>query len=105
MKSNIINIKGLFKNITLVASGTLIAQIIGILVSPLITRLYTPAHYGVMTVFLSTISMLSIAASFSLNKSIPIIENDSDSKNMVFLSYKALIIYTILVFFCLFICY
>ncbi|MGB9747495.1 MAG: lipopolysaccharide biosynthesis protein [Bacteroidales bacterium] len=48
--------------VTLVSSAAL-AQLIGLLVYPLLTRLFTPAHFGELSVYLSVSMILSILAS------------------------------------------
>lgn len=45
------------RNVAVVAGGTAIAQLVGILLAPLITRLYGPAAYGELSVFLSVINV------------------------------------------------
>lgn len=48
--------------VTLVSSAAL-AQLIGLLVYPLLTRLFTPSHFGELSVYLSVSMILSILAS------------------------------------------
>lgn len=48
------------KNIMLLVSGTLLAQIISIVSSPILTRVYTPSDFGEYGVFTSFTSILSV---------------------------------------------
>ena len=49
--------KGQFaKNFFLIAGGTAFAQVINALMSPIITRVYSPEEYGVLTVYVSLLA-------------------------------------------------
>lgn len=85
------------KNIILVASGTLAAQIINTIITPIITRLYAADIYGTLSVYNSTISILVIASSLAFQKSIPIISDDHKAKTMVENCVGILIINTAIV--------
>jgi O-antigen/teichoic acid export membrane protein len=45
------------RNVAVVAGGTAIAQLVGILLTPLITRIYGPAAYGELSVFTSILNV------------------------------------------------
>lgn len=63
MKNNyfvILSPKSVFlKNVITLISGTAIAQIIVILISPVLTRLYTPNEFGLFGAFMAIVSILS----------------------------------------------
>lgn len=82
---------GLVGKITLVASGTLIAQILGIICTPIITRLFTTAEYGVVSVYTSSISIIVMMSAFSIQKAIPIAKNDIEARKLVSLCFKILL--------------
>lgn len=44
-------------NVAVLASGTALAQVIPILASPVLTRLYTPADFGTLAVFMALVSI------------------------------------------------
>ncbi len=46
------------RNIAVLVTGNVIAQILMILTSPVITRLYTPVDFGLFTIFISIVSVL-----------------------------------------------
>lgn len=73
----------LAKNILLVASGTLGAQIINTVITPIITRLYPAEVYGVLSVYNSAISIFVIASALAFQKSIPIIDTEYKAKIML----------------------
>lgn len=57
-------------------TSTIIAQIIGIAASPILTRLYTPEQYGIYGVYLSLITILVVLATFRYEFSIGIVETE-----------------------------
>ncbi len=50
-----------FRNVFTLASGTAIAQAIPLLVAPILTRIYSPADFGLLAVFISITSLLAVA--------------------------------------------
>ena len=78
--------------------GTVLAQAIGILVTPIVTRLYLPDDYGILTSFNSVIAILIIIASFDYHKAIPLAKNDKQAINLIFLSLLILISITLSLF-------
>ena len=52
-------------NVTLLASGTAIAQLGAILVSPILTRLYTPKDFGLLAVFMAIVASVAPAVTGS----------------------------------------
>lgn len=88
--------KSIWKNIFLISSGTFLAQGITILVTPIVTRLYLPEDYGVLTSFNSIISILTISASLDYHKAIPLAKNDKQVINLLFLSLLVLVSITLL---------
>lgn len=49
------------RNVTVLATGTAMAQAIPVLASPVLTRLYTPADFGLLAVFMALVSSISPA--------------------------------------------
>ena len=68
------------ENIFLISSGTILAQAIGVLVTPIVTRLYLPSDYGILTSFNSVIAILIIIA-LDYHKAIPLAKNDNQVIN------------------------
>tara|TARA_Y100001958_G_C21238545_1_gene565611 strand:+ start:764 stop:2017 length:1254 start_codon:yes stop_codon:yes gene_type:complete len=50
----------ILKNILTLSFGTALAQSINVLVSPLITRIYSPSDFGIFSIFISVVSILTI---------------------------------------------
>ncbi|TQE87715.1 lipopolysaccharide biosynthesis protein [Ureibacillus terrenus] len=91
-----INLRGFLSNdfakgVTLIAGGTASAQLLNTLLSPIITRLYTPEEYGVFTVYSSILGMLMIIGSLRYEWGIPIADNDAKAINLLVLSILILL--------------
>lgn len=59
--NNVIKKSSYLKSITTLVTGTLIAQLIAVASSPVITRIYTPEELGLYTLILSVITMFGSA--------------------------------------------
>ncbi|NTW91588.1 MAG: oligosaccharide flippase family protein, partial [Erysipelotrichaceae bacterium] len=74
------------KNLFLLISGTVIGQIILFLFTPILTRLYSPHHFGVLSVYMSIVAVLSVAACLRFDMAIPIPEDDKVAINLTALA-------------------
>ena len=74
------------RSVGVLAGGTAIAQGIGVLALPLITRLYTPEDFSVLAVFSSIVAIVSVAACLRLEIAIPLPEKDEDAANLLALA-------------------
>lgn len=79
----------LLGSIGLLVGGTALAQACGVLVLPLITRLYTPDDFTTLAVFASTLSIVSVAACLRLEIALPIPEDDHEAANLLALALCA----------------
>lgn len=59
-------------NVVVILTGSLIGQGIAFAVSPILTRMYTTADFGLMTVFVSVISILGTGVLFRMDAAIPL---------------------------------
>jgi O-antigen/teichoic acid export membrane protein len=82
------------KRVIILCGGTAVVQIIAALASPLITRLYTPADFGLLAIFLSIIALLTIVASLKYEMAIPIPAKEEEAATLVQLSFVVLSIMT-----------
>lgn len=67
-------------------SGTLVAQALGFGVRPVLTRLYDPAAWGELTLFATTVAVLSTVASGGYRYAVLLPARDDESANVVALS-------------------
>lgn len=76
----------LLKNISILVSGTTIAQLIPILLQPLLRRLYSPEEFGAYAVYLSLMGILVVIASLKYELAIILPDNDKFAINILALS-------------------
>lgn len=85
------------KNVSVLASGTIIVQIISTLISPVLSRLYTPEDYGLLAVFISCLSVLSVICCFRYELAILIPKKNSDAVSLLKLSLIIASLFSILI--------
>lgn len=76
---NEIRQKQFSKNVSILASGTIIVQIISFLLSPVLSRLYSPEDYGLFAVFTSIISILTVICCLRYELAIVIPKSDAEA--------------------------
>lgn len=67
-------------------SGTTIAQAIGILITPILTRLYAPEAFGTLALFISITSILGVIACMRYELAIMLPESDEEAVNLLAVS-------------------
>lgn len=87
----------LFGKVAVVASGAVISQVITLTTTPIITRLFSASDYGMMSVFLSSITILVSMAMLDLHRAIPIIDTDEKAANMFSICIRILMIFSLIV--------
>jgi O-antigen/teichoic acid export membrane protein len=70
-------------NVLTLMTGTTIAQAIPIAISPIVTRLYTPAEYGALALFSAAAAFLGIIAAGRYERAIMLPAQDEDAVNIV----------------------
>lgn len=88
MKQNLLRfIKSPFvKNVIIIASGTAGAQVISMVLSPIITRLYGPQAFGIMGSFSAIVRILGPIAALTYPIAIVLPRNDREAKEIIRLS-------------------
>lgn len=71
------------RHVVVMATGTGLAQLIPILFSPIITRLYEPGHFGLFALFMAIVSILAIFATGRFENAILIAADDQKATNIV----------------------
>ena len=74
------------RNVALLTSGTALAQALVVLVSPLLTRLYTPDNFGIAAVYASVLAIPAVVASLCYECAILLPEDDQSAANVLALS-------------------
>lgn len=83
------------KSVAVLVTGTILAQLFSFLISPLLTRIYTPEEMGDLNLYLRIVSFLSVLATARFELSLPLPKNDQHSYLLYRLSIR-IAIYTLL---------
>jgi len=78
------------KAITILAGSTAAAQLIPLLASPVLTRIYTPSQYGVLAVFVSVLVLVSSVDTLRYEMAIPIARDERDASELTLLVFALL---------------
>lgn len=75
------------KNVSLIAGGTAAGQGIIILSTPVVTRLYTPADFGVFTVFVALLGIIGQLSTLRYSVTIPLADKEEFADNVLRLCF------------------
>ncbi|OZM56636.1 hypothetical protein CIB95_10450 [Lottiidibacillus patelloidae] len=85
-----------FKNVLLLISGSGIAQLLVLLSSPFLTRLYTPEELGLLGIYMSFLAILATISSLQYENAITLPRDDFEGANIVALTFFLLTIISFL---------
>ncbi len=74
------------RNVAVLAGGTAAGQAIGVLASPILTRLYTPADFGVFASVTAILSIVVIVSALRYDVAVPLVAEDENAANLLVLS-------------------
>ena len=81
------------KSTIILTTGTFIAQIIGIITTPILSRIYKPEDYGVVALFAAFVAMCSTVITLRYETRILLPKTDSEAKKLVTLVFWLSIIF------------
>ena len=84
------------KSLAILMTGTLIAQIIGYLLAPIITRIYTPAEMGEFGIFYRITLLITTIGTLRYELAIPLPKRDSHAFYLFRFALKTTLITAIL---------
>ena len=85
------------RHVLILTGGTVIARALTVLASPLLTRLYLPADFGVLSVFFSLVTATTTVASLNYEAAIPLPKEDDLGLNIMGVSFLVLFFNSLLV--------
>jgi O-antigen/teichoic acid export membrane protein len=89
--------KKLFGSVTLLLGGTVISQIIPVLFTPLLSRIYSPGEFGSLGLFMAATSLLGIISSGMFELSIMLPKSNLKAFRIVGLSVFHALLFTIFI--------
>lgn len=84
------------KNVVVLASGTIISQVIIFGSLPIITRIYSPADYGTYSIYTSFIAILLMMVSLAYENAITLPEDDKTASSVLTLSLRICVVISVL---------
>jgi O-antigen/teichoic acid export membrane protein len=78
--------------------GTTVAKAIPIVISPILTRIYSPEEFGLLILFMSILSILSVAASLRYESAIVQPADDEDAISLIAISILVTILVSAVLF-------
>ena len=75
------------RNVALLMSGTAGAQLLGIVLMPIVTRLYNPSQFGIAAAFFSVLVVIAIVACLRYELAIPQASNDHEAVSLLALCF------------------
>lgn len=81
----------------MLTSGTAFAQILTIALTPIVTRIYPPEEYGVLSIYVTIVTLISIGAALDYQLAIPIAKNEENAYNIIVLACSVLLIVSIVI--------
>jgi O-antigen/teichoic acid export membrane protein len=86
------------RNVLTLMTGTTIAQAIPIAISPILTRIYTPADFGVFAIFLAITTIFGSISNARYELAIMLPEKDEDAINIVALGFLITLLMSTILF-------
>jgi O-antigen/teichoic acid export membrane protein len=88
----------IIRSSSVLISGTIIAQLVSILLQPILRRLYSPESFGILSAYMSIIGMIVILCSLRYDDTIVLPKSDKESINLVGLSLFISFCFNLLIF-------
>lgn len=92
---NLVARRGFLKSVATLFTGTTIAQLIPLIISPILTRIYSPAEFGILAIFVALASIIGVVASGRYEFAVMQASSENEAKNLVVLSFIVTIITSI----------
>jgi lipopolysaccharide exporter len=83
-------------NVLKLVTGGALAQALGILVAPIVTRLFAPEAFGIAALFLSITTIIGVIVCLRYELAIMLPKTDEEATNIVFVSLCSVLLITIL---------
>ena len=86
----------LIAHVLSVASAAFLAQLIGIVILPVLSRIYTPADFGVLAVYMSVVSILTMFTGLRYYLAVPLPKHNRYASALLFVTLVAHVVFTVL---------
>jgi O-antigen/teichoic acid export membrane protein len=83
------------RNVSIMLGGSAAGQLVSLLSSPVLTRLYTPRQFGILSVYSALLSILVVMGSLRYELTIPMARSEKDALNLTALCVCVLLATTV----------
>jgi O-antigen/teichoic acid export membrane protein len=80
------------RKVLVLAGGTAAGQLLSLLAVPLIARLYTPADYGILGIYMSALGLMVPVAALRFESGVPGAESDSVAARLIIVALTAVVL-------------
>ncbi len=87
--------EGFWGHVTVLAGGTGFSQLILLAAMPILTRIYDPESFGLLTIFVSMAGLLSVIASLRYELAIPLPSSQSVAFNITLMAFFIICVFTL----------
>jgi O-antigen/teichoic acid export membrane protein len=84
------------RSVSVLVGGTALAQGLGLLALPLLTRFYTPEDLSLLAVYVAILTILGAVSCMRLDAAIPLPERDEDAANLLAIALSSAVIVVVL---------
>ncbi len=89
------------RNVLIMFTGTALGQLTSLLLSPALTRIYSPEMFGIVGFFTSLLGILGVVASLRYDMALPIAKSKEDAANLLAVCFFTLFFVTSVLYGCL----
>ena len=87
-----------YKNILILLKGSVLAQLIPLIISPFITRLYSPKELGILALFSSTSVILGSVVNGRYEQALVLVKTENEAKHLTILSLLISLVVSFILF-------
>ena len=91
-----VRLRGALGGVSRIALGSIVGQGLVLLSYPFLTRLYDTSEFGLLTVFSSLVTIISLGASAALHRAIPIPPGEAEAADVAWAALTAVTLTTVL---------
>jgi len=84
------------RDVAIMLGGSAGGQMISVALSPLLTRLYSPQQFGILSVYSALLAILVVVASLRYELALPLAKTDEDAVNLMAVGLAVLVLTTAL---------
>jgi O-antigen/teichoic acid export membrane protein len=88
----------ILRSASVLISGSVIAQLLSILLRPILTRLFSPESFGIFSVYMSLVGIIVVLSSLRYDDAIVLPKTDKESTNVLGLALIINLIISIIIF-------